>query len=154
MALLTQWTWVWVTSGSCWGQGGLVRCGPWGRRVRHDWVTALNWLSCKLTLVPKACVCSIPDIPRWRAMFRVILTAKYSGKMFSGILYMSSVGFTSLTTFSLDDLLNTRGVAWSQLFSTRSEFLLLFIGSQEVTFWWTNVCNSNGFGSSRLCNKM
>ena len=24
------------------GQGGLVCCNPWGRRVRHDWVTELN----------------------------------------------------------------------------------------------------------------
>ena len=25
------------------GQGGLVCCNPWGRRVWHDWVTELNW---------------------------------------------------------------------------------------------------------------
>ena len=25
------------------GQGGLVCCSPWGRRVRHDWATELNW---------------------------------------------------------------------------------------------------------------
>ena len=25
------------------GQGGLVCCGSWGRRVGHDWVTDLNW---------------------------------------------------------------------------------------------------------------
>ena len=25
------------------GQGGLVCCIPWGRRIRHDWVTELNW---------------------------------------------------------------------------------------------------------------
>ena len=24
------------------GQGGLVCCSPWGRRVRHDWVTELQ----------------------------------------------------------------------------------------------------------------
>jgi len=24
-------------------QGGLAYCGSWGRRVRHDWVTELNW---------------------------------------------------------------------------------------------------------------
>ena len=27
------------------GQGGLVCCSPWGRRVRHDWATELNWKS-------------------------------------------------------------------------------------------------------------
>ena len=44
MASLTQWTWVWVNSWS-WsdGQGGLACCDSWGRRVRHDWVTELNW---------------------------------------------------------------------------------------------------------------
>ena len=25
------------------GQGSLVCCSPWGHRVRHDWVTKLNW---------------------------------------------------------------------------------------------------------------
>ena len=25
------------------GQGGLVCCDSWGRRVRHDWATELNW---------------------------------------------------------------------------------------------------------------
>ena len=25
------------------GQGSLVCCSPWGRRVRHDWATRLNW---------------------------------------------------------------------------------------------------------------
>ena len=25
------------------GQGSLACCSPWGRRVRHDWVTELNW---------------------------------------------------------------------------------------------------------------
>ena len=27
------------------GQGGLVCCDSWGRRVGHDWATELNWLS-------------------------------------------------------------------------------------------------------------
>ena len=25
------------------GQGSLACCSPWGRKVRHDWVTELNW---------------------------------------------------------------------------------------------------------------
>ena len=25
------------------GQGGLAYCGSWGRRVRHNWATELNW---------------------------------------------------------------------------------------------------------------
>ena len=45
MASLTQWTWVWVNSGSWWwtGRPGLLQ--PMGlQRVGHDWVTELNWL--------------------------------------------------------------------------------------------------------------
>ena len=47
MASLTQWTWVWVNSGSCDGQGGLACCSPWGRKesVTTEWLnwTELNW---------------------------------------------------------------------------------------------------------------
>ena len=44
MASLTQWTRVWVDSGSEWwtGRPGVLQfMGP--QRVRHDWVTELNW---------------------------------------------------------------------------------------------------------------
>ena len=43
MASLTQWTWVWVNSGSWWwtGRPGVLQSmGSQG--VRHDWVTELN----------------------------------------------------------------------------------------------------------------
>ena len=42
--VLTQWTWVWVNSGSCWwtGRPGMLR-SMGSQRVRHDWVTELNW---------------------------------------------------------------------------------------------------------------
>ena len=44
MESLTQWTWVWVNSGSWWwtGRPGVL----WfmgSQRVGHDWVTELNW---------------------------------------------------------------------------------------------------------------
>ena len=44
MASLTQWTWVWVDSGSWWwtGRPGVLRFMV-SQRVRHDWVTELNW---------------------------------------------------------------------------------------------------------------
>ena len=46
MASPTQWTWVWVNSGSWWwtGRPGVLRFMGW-QRVRHDWVTELNWIS-------------------------------------------------------------------------------------------------------------
>ena len=44
MALPTQWTWVWVNSGSWWRSerpGVLQSTGS--QRVGHDWATELNW---------------------------------------------------------------------------------------------------------------
>ena len=44
MASLTQWTWVWVNSGSWWwtGRPGVLQSmgSQW---VEHNWVTELNW---------------------------------------------------------------------------------------------------------------
>ena len=44
MASLTQWTWVWVNSGSWWwtGRPGLFRFMG-SQRVGHDWTAELNW---------------------------------------------------------------------------------------------------------------
>ena len=44
MALLTQWTWVWMNSGSWWwtGRPGVLRFMG-SQRVRHNWETELNW---------------------------------------------------------------------------------------------------------------
>ena len=45
MASLTQWTWVWVNSGSCWwtAKSGMLQAMG-SQRVGHDWVTELNWI--------------------------------------------------------------------------------------------------------------
>ena len=42
MASLTQWTWVWVDSGSWWWIGGLVCCGSWGHK-ELDMTEWVNW---------------------------------------------------------------------------------------------------------------
>ena len=44
MASLTQWTWVWVDSGSWWwtGRPGVLRFMG-SQRVGYDWVTELTW---------------------------------------------------------------------------------------------------------------
>ena len=49
MASLTRWTCVWVNSGSWWwtGRSGVLRFMGL-QRVRHDWVTELNWTECFL----------------------------------------------------------------------------------------------------------
>ena len=48
MASLTQYTWVWVSSGSWWWTGrpglpGNRQESLGSQRVRHDWATELNW---------------------------------------------------------------------------------------------------------------
>ena len=44
MASPTQWTWVWVNSGSWWWSGRPNMLPFMGlQRVGHDWVTELNW---------------------------------------------------------------------------------------------------------------
>ena len=44
MASLTQWTWVWVNSGSQWWRGrpGMLQ-SMGSQRVKYDWVTELKW---------------------------------------------------------------------------------------------------------------
>ena len=42
LASPTQWTWVWVSSGSGWWTGRLVCCSPWGRK-ESDTTEQLNW---------------------------------------------------------------------------------------------------------------
>ena len=53
MASPTQWAWVWVKSGSCDGQVGLVCCSPWGHK-ELDTTEQMNWTELKnLTFVFK-----------------------------------------------------------------------------------------------------
>ena len=51
MALASQWTWVWVNSGSWWwtGRPGLLR-SMGSQRVGHDWATELNWTELKVNM--------------------------------------------------------------------------------------------------------
>ena len=48
MSSLTEWTWVWVNSGSWWwtGRPGVLQFMG-SQRVRHDWATELNWTELK-----------------------------------------------------------------------------------------------------------
>ena len=50
MASLTQWTWVWESSGSWWwtGRPGVLQSTR-SQRFKHDWGTELNWTECKTT---------------------------------------------------------------------------------------------------------
>ena len=46
MASPTQWTWIWVNFRSWWwsGRPGILQ-SMGSQRVRHNWVTELNWIS-------------------------------------------------------------------------------------------------------------
>ena len=61
MASPTQWTWVWVDSGTRWSTGRPGVLHSIGlQRVRHDWVTELNW----------TCLCcfSLKCLLQWKMM--------------------------------------------------------------------------------------
>ena len=55
-ASLTQWTWVWVNSGSWWwiGRPGVLQSMR-SQRVRHNWVTELNLLLVIFNTVQMLC---------------------------------------------------------------------------------------------------
>ena len=56
MASPTQWTWVWVNSGSWWtGKPGVLQ-SMGSQRVGHDWVTELNW---DYTYTPNLCTYTV-----------------------------------------------------------------------------------------------
>ena len=54
----TQWTWVWVSFGSWWrtGRPGMLK-SMGSQRVRHDWVTELNWSFPPVCMFMCVCVC-------------------------------------------------------------------------------------------------
>ena len=60
MAPLTQWTWVWASSGSWWWTGSLVCCSPWGRK-ELDTTEQLKWLSNVLSDFSPYTLCSFLD---------------------------------------------------------------------------------------------
>ena len=61
MASLTRWMWVWVNSGSWWwtGRPGVLQFMGL-QRVRHDWVTELNWTDLSYYILELK-----PDIEQW-----------------------------------------------------------------------------------------
>ena len=54
MASLTQWTWVWASSGSWWWTGKLgVLQSTGSQRSGHDWATKQNWYMSFKSLFPQ-----------------------------------------------------------------------------------------------------
>ena len=73
MASLTQWTWVWVNSGSWWwtGRPGVLQSMRL-QRVRHDLATELNWTFQNHPQI-LVCVCVFFKLFLWR-MFPINLS--------------------------------------------------------------------------------
>ena len=78
MASPTQWTWIWINSGSpCWtGRPGVLQFMGW-QRVGHDWVTELNWTESNITGIlfkgkictkRETCVEGRPREERWKTV--------------------------------------------------------------------------------------
>ena len=65
MASATQLTWVWVDSGCWWwtGRPGVLRFIG-SQRVRHDWVTEMNWMNLEPLLVCRNLMTSSSKV-RW-----------------------------------------------------------------------------------------
>ena len=67
MASLTQWTWIWVSSGCWWWTekpGVLQSMGL--QRIKHDWVTELNWY----------CILSSQQPCNWDIVTTIFLSEK------------------------------------------------------------------------------
>ena len=61
LASPTQWTWVWASSRSWWwtGRHGALQSMRL-QRVKHDWVTKLNWGSCDIVTICSS-ACDLPS---------------------------------------------------------------------------------------------
>ena len=71
MASLTQWTWVWVSSGSWWWtRKPSILQSVGSQRVRHNWITELNWTVGRglSWLAPKKEICVLKGL-RWLCFY-------------------------------------------------------------------------------------
>ena len=81
MVSLTQWTWVWVSSGSWWwtGKPGVLQ-SMGSQRVRHYWVTELKWIE-----LIESCLCYMVVMSSIRSCFFLsfILFTEFSFSLLS-----------------------------------------------------------------------
>ena len=58
----TWWTWAWASSGSWWrtGKPGMLQ-SMGSQRVRHDWVTELNWIEMRTAAPERALQITLRD---------------------------------------------------------------------------------------------
>ena len=95
MASLTQWTWVWVNSGSWWwtGRPGMPQ-SLGSQRARHDWVTELNWTELIHSIGKRFCLLFSFRISGWRIRLHIrhFWIDMWEENMSSGVFHMTSSG--------------------------------------------------------------
>jgi len=76
MASSTQWTWVWVNSGSWWwtGRPGMLRFMG-SQRVRQDWAAELNWTDTSFWVL-HSCVWLLTTL--WTIALQASLSMEFS----------------------------------------------------------------------------
>ena len=74
LASLTQWTWIWLDSSSWWwtGRSGVLWLGS--QRIRHDWVTEMNWTELNVVYeLASRCISGKESACQWRTCRRCSL---------------------------------------------------------------------------------
>ena len=79
MAPMTQWTWVWVSSGSWWWteRPGVLQ-SKGSERVRHNWATELNWFVGRTDAEAEAPILWSPDVKSW--LRKTLMLGKIEGR--------------------------------------------------------------------------
>ena len=107
MASLTQWTWVWVNSGSWWwtGRPGVL----WfmgSQRVGHNWATELNWhelsslVRSLLRFLPHWLIVFVFFLLNFKSSSSILNKSLFSDVSFSNIFYQSVVWISILLAMS------------------------------------------------------
>ena len=100
MASSTQWTWVWVYSGSWWwtGRPGVL-LSKGLQRVGHDWATELNWLNwartCLNQLLKMPVCLPLSQIHRYKDVHIWLAPSSVQTQSSSSLLPTAEPGFSN-----------------------------------------------------------
>ena len=133
MASGTQWTWVWVDSGSWWwtGRPGVLRFMG-SQRVGHDWETELNWIVFLLYILGFAALFTKPVFFCFVFCF-LLLSSFIFLFFFNLILFLNLKHCISFAKHQNESATGIRFIFWS------GPFFKSFVNSLQygfcVMFW-------------------